>query len=212
MEKAGCSQTPSGRKMRAFLSNTRQATDNRKCVSVSVCAVTVSLCSGACRLTFPHATHTKRSLISVNEMMLNGLQKLWWHDLPHRPVEVMWLTTIIRKKQDKKDETPLASNQNGSNVSSSVCPVHKLPPLFFSPAIPPAGRCNLLPFTPCQRMTMFRATTHYPQGNGIATVCMTTGGWHVAPSRAVPMKSKARACDIPPRLVRAHQDTICTLN
>lgn len=172
--------------------------------------------SRACSLTFSHAPHTKRSLISVNEMMLNGVKKLWWHDLPHRPMEGMWSTTIIRQKkiekQDKKDETPLASNQNRSSFPSSVCPVPKLPPLFFSPAVPPAGRCDLLRFTTCQRMTMFTATTHYTQGNGIATICMTTRGWHVAPFRAVPMKSRARACDFLPRLARAHQDTICTLN
>lgn len=101
MEKAGCSQTPSGRKMRAFLSNTRQPTDNRKCVAVCASSDSKSVLR-ACSLTFPHAPHTKRSLISVNEMMLNGLQKLWCRDLPHRPKDAMWLAMVIRKNKTKK--------------------------------------------------------------------------------------------------------------
>lgn len=82
---------------------------------------------------------------------------------------------------------------------------------LFSPAIPPAGRCNLLAFTPCQRMSELAETDRCPQGNRVATICMTTTGCRVAPLGAVHMKCGMRNRNIPLQRARAYQPIICTL-
>lgn len=62
----------------------------------------------------------------------------------------IWQT--MKEGKNERKETPLASNQEGSGFISSLFPF-SIFSFFSSPATPPAGRCNLLSFTPCQRMT-----------------------------------------------------------
>lgn len=102
---------------------------------------------------------------------------------------------------------PAASNPSGSGFSASLCPASIF--ALFSPAIPPAGRCNLLAFTPRQRMSELTATDRCPQGNRVATICMTTTGRRAAPLGAARVKCGMSHCNILLQRARAYQPTIC---
>lgn len=134
---------------------------------VCVCVVTVSLHRRHTVLCFFMLHIQKRSLVSVNEMMLNRPQGALAVPFGSQASGQHNGQRLTAKKEEKneEEETPLASNQNGSGFLSSLFALSSVyPPLSLSSAITPAGRCNLLPFTPCQRMTMFAVTTHQPWG------------------------------------------------
>lgn len=148
--------------------------------------------------------------MSVADLLSDGLQR-FWQNAPASPLVALKAEalTMAAGKQDKKgeNEKPAASNPSGSGFSASLCPASIF--ALFSPAIPPAGRCNLLAFTPRQRMSELTATDRCPQGNRVATICMTTTGRRAAPLGAARVKCGMSHCNILLQRARAYQPTIC---
>lgn len=128
--KAGCSQTPSGRQMRAFLSNSRQPTMEEERVPASQ-----HWGHTAAQFLMPPLTqkgHTSQSI----EMMLNGLQELWWHEFASWAQRGNMADNHNRgekkktQKNEEKNKTPLGGNQNGSRFSHLFAQSSKLRPFL----------------------------------------------------------------------------------
>lgn len=108
------------------------------------------------------STYKKRSLVSVNEMMLNwpqGASAAWF--VSQAPGKS---SRQEEKKEKKRKSHPLPAIEIEEDSFHLLCPPSPCFFPLFSPAIPPAGRCNLLPFTPCQTMTRFSVMTQQPTG------------------------------------------------
>ena len=203
---------PLGRWNTAFLPDTAQPKTMRtECVGVCVCSDSESA-SRANSFTFLHAPNTKKVTCLRQWNSAKSTTRSFGGTVRLTGPGPVWQTMVERKNEKK--ETPPASNQKGSWFLSSLSAVFSIYTRFFSPAIPPAGRYNLLPFTPCQRMTAFLCDA--PPATGGSAPPPSAWQPEVAATRSLQSRprdgARARDCDLLPRSVSADQDVICTAN
>lgn len=162
---------------KAFLLDTRQPTEpGAECPHASVGNDSESF-------TFLHAPHTKkRSLVSVNEMTKSTTKTSGSKGSSCLTDPGASMADNIKRIK----ESLLANNENGRGLLSflfSMCSL--LNPIFPLSSFPSAGRCNLLPFTPCQTRSTFWVTALQRRGKKrrqhekrMESLCAAPSGCH----------------------------------
>lgn len=182
-----------GMQMRALFDTPNRQWGVCSCVCVSVCIGSIQFHISSC------STYKKRSLISVNEMMLNRPQEA----LTARFASQAWgQLTVDNGSRGKKGwcgvggaggTTPGSSNQNGSGFPSSLFALSSIYP-FFSPLQPSLLLAGVI-CSPSHLVSGWLCSLWWPtshEGTALPLSAFKTRGWHFCSLQSCPPRRDER--------------------